>query len=69
MLVIKGGIHSLLILNETDTLQAVSMHDVIHAIEEAYLLYEQNDFNMPLRSQIRDRVEYIITYALYGKRF
>ncbi|MGG0657016.1 ornithine cyclodeaminase family protein [Rummeliibacillus pycnus] len=45
----------MLILNEKDILQAVTMNDVILAIEEAYVLYESNDFQMPLRNQMTDQ--------------
>ena len=44
----------MLLLNKEDITQAVTMNDVIQAIEEAYLLYEQSLFNMPLRTQIQD---------------
>lgn len=50
----KGGIRTLLILNEQDMLQAVTMNDVILAIEEAYTLYDSSDFLMPLRNQLSD---------------
>lgn len=45
----------MLLLNKKNIMQAVTMNDVIQAIEEAYLLYEHSLFNMPLRTQIQDR--------------
>lgn len=44
----------MLILNENDIFQAVTMKELIQTIEEAYVLYENNDYQMPLRSQIPD---------------
>ena len=44
----------MLILDEKDMLQAVSMNDVILAVEEAYALYDSTDFLMPLRNQLSD---------------
>lgn len=45
----------MLILNENDICQAVTMIELIQAIEEAYVLYEGNDFNMPVRNQVPDK--------------
>lgn len=42
------------ILNEIDINHAASINDIIHAIEEAYVLYEDNLFQMPLRSHVQD---------------
>lgn len=44
----------MLLLNAEDIMQAVTMNEVIQAIEEAYLLYENSLFTMPLRTQIQD---------------
>lgn len=44
----------MLLLNEQDIMQAITMNDAIQAIEEAYILYESKLFNMPLRTQIQD---------------
>ncbi|AZU62867.1 ornithine cyclodeaminase family protein [Neobacillus mesonae] len=44
----------MLVLNEKDIKSAVSMRDLIDAIEEAYVLYEDNEFQMPLRSHVQD---------------
>ncbi|WP_042355498.1 ornithine cyclodeaminase family protein [Bacillus rubiinfantis] len=44
----------MMILSENDINQAASMNDIIQAIEEAYVLYEDNLFQMPLRSHVQD---------------
>lgn len=44
----------MLVLNEKDILQTISMKELIEAIEEAYVLYDSNDYQMPIRSQIPD---------------
>lgn len=45
----------MLLLNEQDIIQTMTMNDVIQAIEEAYVLYDRNLFHMPLRTQIQDK--------------
>ncbi|MGM9966282.1 MAG: ornithine cyclodeaminase family protein [Rummeliibacillus sp.] len=44
----------MLLLNEQDIMQAITMNDAIQAIEEAYILYDSKLFHMPLRTQIQD---------------
>jgi ornithine cyclodeaminase/alanine dehydrogenase-like protein (mu-crystallin family) len=44
----------MLVLNENDILQAITMKELIEAIEEAYVLYDSNNYQMPLRIQIAD---------------
>jgi ornithine cyclodeaminase len=39
-------------LNENDILKAVSLEEVMEAVETALLLYERKDFHMPLRMQV-----------------
>ncbi|WP_188454571.1 ornithine cyclodeaminase family protein [Virgibacillus oceani] len=45
----------MLFLNETAIKNAVSMKDVIDAIDEAYHVYESNHFHMPTRMQVVDK--------------
>ncbi len=42
----------MLFLSESDIKKAVSMKDVIDAIDEAYHVYESNQFQMPTRMQV-----------------
>ena len=42
----------MLCLNEKDILKAVSLHDVLEAVESALLLYEEKEFHMPLRTHV-----------------
>lgn len=42
----------MLCLNEKDILRAVSLTDVLDAVESALLLYEKKDFHMPLRTHV-----------------
>jgi len=44
----------MLFLNEKDILEAVTMVDVIDAIDEAYKIYEEQQFNMPVRTQVKE---------------
>lgn len=44
----------MLVINETDIGRAVSMHDLIMAIEQAYILYEFEEYQMPSRNHIFD---------------
>ncbi|WP_018661899.1 ornithine cyclodeaminase family protein [Heyndrickxia acidiproducens] len=43
----------MLVLNETDILGAVTMNDMIAAVERAYAIYEDRAFEMPLRSHLQ----------------
>jgi ornithine cyclodeaminase len=49
----EGGRH-LLYLNEQAIRDAVSMKDVIDAIDATYELYSKNDFQMPERLQVKE---------------
>lgn len=44
----------MLFLNESDTRKAVTMKDVIDAIDSTYETYESNQFQMPERMQVND---------------
>lgn len=44
----------MLYLNEQDILEAVTMEDVIDAIDAAYAIYEAQQFNMPIRTQVQE---------------
>ncbi|MEC5424792.1 ornithine cyclodeaminase family protein [Virgibacillus sp. C22-A2] len=44
----------MLFLNESAIKEAVTMKDVIDAIDEAYKVYELNQFQMPTRMQVND---------------
>lgn len=44
----------MLFLNKNDILQAVSIGDVVDAIDLAYDMYASNDFTMPTRMQVAD---------------
>ncbi|MGE8203127.1 ornithine cyclodeaminase family protein [Heyndrickxia sp. NPDC080065] len=44
----------MLVLNEQDILRTISMEDMIDTIEHAYMLYENEQYEMPLRSHISD---------------
>lgn len=44
----------MLYLNEQAINRAVSMIDVMDGIDQSYALYEQSDFNMPMRTQVQD---------------
>lgn len=57
----------MLILNENDIYQSVTMSELIQAIEEAYLLYENNDFNMPVRNQIPDKENTLLLMPCVAK--
>lgn len=45
----------MLVLNEKDIKHAVSMNDLMAAIEQAYTLYEKNLYEMPARNNIADK--------------
>ncbi|RNF39006.1 ornithine cyclodeaminase family protein [Planococcus salinus] len=45
----------MLFLNEGDIRKAVTMKEVIDAIDEAYKVYESGDFQMPTRMQVNDK--------------
>lgn len=57
----------MLILNENDIYQAVTMKELIYAIEEAYVLYESNNFNMPVRNQIPDKENTLLLMPCVAK--
>ena len=42
----------MLCLNEKDILKAVSLPDVLEAVEAALILYEKKEFHMPLRTHV-----------------
>jgi len=42
----------MLCLNENDILKAVSLEEVMEAVESALLLYEKKEFHMPMRMQV-----------------
>lgn len=42
----------MLIINESDIIQAVDFNELLKSIEEAFLLQEKGDFNMPDRTHI-----------------
>ncbi|GGA71326.1 ornithine cyclodeaminase family protein [Ornithinibacillus halotolerans] len=44
----------MLFINEKSIKQAVTMKEVIDGIDRAYEIYESNQFQMPLRSQVQD---------------
>ena len=58
----------MLVLNENDILQAITMDNLIEAIEEAYVLYENNQFDMPTRSQISDNQNTFILMPSIAKK-
>lgn len=42
----------MLVLSERDILKCVSYSDIVNAIEESFIVYEQKDFHMPNRMHI-----------------
>lgn len=50
----------MLFLSEKDICEAVSMGDVVDAIDEAYGIYEAQQFNMPLRTQVKEEENTLI---------
>lgn len=58
----------MLILNEGDILQAVSMNELIDAIEQSYILYENKQYQMPLRSQIFDEENTLLLMPAIANR-
>lgn len=45
----------MLFLNENDIKKAVTINDVIEAVDSAYRLYEANQFQMPLRMHVSEK--------------
>ncbi|MBP2079252.1 ornithine cyclodeaminase family protein [Oceanobacillus polygoni] len=45
----------MLFLNENDIKKAVTINDVIDAVDSAYRLYEANQFQMPLRMHVSEK--------------
>ena len=50
-----GGRMCMLFLNEKDIQKAVTMNDVVDAVDSAYQLYEENQFQMPHRMHVSEK--------------
>ncbi len=56
----------MLFLNEREIRKAVSMKEMIDAIDTAYEIYESNAFNMPTRTQIKENDNTLLLMPCYA---
>jgi ornithine cyclodeaminase len=58
-----------LVLSERDILKCVSYFDIVNAIEESFIVYEQKDFHMPNRMHIDHGPNTLLLMPCFGKEY
>lgn len=59
----------MLVLSEKDILKCVSYFDIVNAIEESFIVYEQKDFHMPNRMHIDHGSNTLLLMPCFGKDY